>query len=375
MKGYDVVHNVKRVGTSGAEHQIDILAEYRCPLHTSQVIIEAKFYDAPVDKDRVMKLIQIVDDLGVDRGILVTTSYFTPGAIKSAKGHRVDLWDRKRLVELLGEVEISALEKGLPKKVEVLEQMILPRLSISEARKIIQELLNKRARGGFLGIGKVEEELEEVSMLYYPYYEADLQAVVIEEQKIGVFKKRKVQKIVTTRVNVDALTGELVTVDENGISYIYGYLSKLNEEEISIIRSYERFTIAELTGLGYSPYKARKVASSLASKGIVRAYKPRHGPTIYKLQVSFPRNPQMLRSISSTYITKEKKKGNVQFYAPSQDPSAVIKALESYWVKAKVKNLYVIYYPYFTYVLTTKDGSKRVEMLDALTGKVNERFS
>ena len=72
--GYDVIHNVKKVGRSGAEHQIDVWVEYRCPLHTSKVIIEAKSYDKPIDKDRIMKLVQIVDDLGADRGIIVTTS-------------------------------------------------------------------------------------------------------------------------------------------------------------------------------------------------------------------------------------------------------------------------------------------------------------
>src|SRR3990170_1275738 len=89
--GYDVIHDIKKVGRSGAEHQIDVLAEYRYPLHTSKVIIEAKSYDRPIDKDRVMKLIQIVNDLGADRGIVVTTSYFTPEAIKTASGHNVEL--------------------------------------------------------------------------------------------------------------------------------------------------------------------------------------------------------------------------------------------------------------------------------------------
>lgn len=147
-KGYDVIHNVKKRGRSEAEHQIDVFAEYRCPLHTSQVIIEAKAYDSPINKDRIMKLIQIVDDLGVDRGIIITTSHFTPDAIKTAEGHNATLWDRKHLVKLLGELEITAVQKGLPKKIQITESVVKPHLSIDVARKIIIDRLNKAASGG-----------------------------------------------------------------------------------------------------------------------------------------------------------------------------------------------------------------------------------
>jgi len=64
QKGYNAVHNVKKMGRSGAEHQIDVYVTYPGPLHTSTILVEAKSYDTSIDKDRVMKLIQIVDDLG-----------------------------------------------------------------------------------------------------------------------------------------------------------------------------------------------------------------------------------------------------------------------------------------------------------------------
>ena len=52
--GYLVTHNVKLTGKSGATHQIDILAQFKAPLHTSTVIIEAKSYSANIDKDIIM---------------------------------------------------------------------------------------------------------------------------------------------------------------------------------------------------------------------------------------------------------------------------------------------------------------------------------
>jgi Holliday junction resolvase len=65
QKGYHVTHNIKMKGRSGAEHQIDVLAQYSTPLHTSTIIIEAKSHQNNIDKDTVMKLIQIQQDLSV----------------------------------------------------------------------------------------------------------------------------------------------------------------------------------------------------------------------------------------------------------------------------------------------------------------------
>src|SRR5919201_5175633 len=111
--GYRALHNVRLTGRSGAEHQIDVLAELELPLQTVRLVVEAKAYDQPVDKDALLKLTQIVDDLGADRGVLATTSYFTPGALKMAEGRNVDLWDRDHVSRLLGEAALGLAEDGV----------------------------------------------------------------------------------------------------------------------------------------------------------------------------------------------------------------------------------------------------------------------
>lgn len=75
-------------------------------------MIECKAYDKPINKDIVMKLIQEVADLGADRGILVTTSYFTPDAVSTAEGYNVNLWDYNKLSSLLGELKPSTETLG-----------------------------------------------------------------------------------------------------------------------------------------------------------------------------------------------------------------------------------------------------------------------
>ena len=78
-KGYSVEHNVNMTGRSGAVHQIDVLAEYQCPLHRDTVIVETKDHGSNISKDTVMKLASIQQDLSVGNAILATTSDFTIG--------------------------------------------------------------------------------------------------------------------------------------------------------------------------------------------------------------------------------------------------------------------------------------------------------
>ncbi len=134
--GYTVVHNVKKKGRSGVEHQIDVWAEYRAPLHTSIIIIEAKSYKEQIDKDKVMKFIQITDDLGVDKGIFVTTSDFTPSALMTGEQYGyIELWNRDKLTKLVGQMQISSSEQGVVEKIKTELKMVAPRISYQQVEQ------------------------------------------------------------------------------------------------------------------------------------------------------------------------------------------------------------------------------------------------
>ena len=95
--GYRALHDVRLAGRSGAEHQVDVYAELVTPLQVIRVIVEAKAHEQPVDKDALLKLQQIVDDLGADRGVLATTSGFTSGA--QPLGHAMVAYTINRLAK------------------------------------------------------------------------------------------------------------------------------------------------------------------------------------------------------------------------------------------------------------------------------------
>jgi hypothetical protein len=372
--GYDSIHNIKKVGRSGAEHQIDVLAEYRCPLHTSKVIVEAKSYDKPIDKDRIMKLIQIVDDLGADRGIIVTTSYFTPEAIKTASGHNVELWSREQLAKLLGEIEISASEKGLPTEVSVKEHVAKFNLSIQEAERIERETLAQRAKGGFLRTAKIIETLDSISLQYLPFYEVQVEASVFEEEKTGLRSKRTVQKRVTANVNFDAQNGDIATISEEGISFPFSYLKNLEEEEIQVLKVMKEdgwYGPKEVTGIGISEGKARKILSRLSTVGAVKVGSGNRGAIVYRPSTDFPRDPRLLGSISNRLPIQEISKTEATLISPEISASDIIKRIASYW-NAEVKKVSMLYYPFYICSLMTQDGSKRTDLIDAISGKLRE---
>lgn len=181
---------MKRKGRSGVEHQIDVLAEYQCPLHKSKLVIEAKAYKSPIDKDRIMKLIQIVDDIGATTGIIVTTSYFTFDAIRTAEKHNIELWDREHLTKILGELSLTSTDLSIIQPIDFCSRLVVKsHLTTKEVESLMKRELEERAKGGFLGVGKIIERLDSANLQYHPYYEAEIKCAIQEEEKMDGLAK------------------------------------------------------------------------------------------------------------------------------------------------------------------------------------------
>ena len=358
-KGYNAKHNVKLTGRSGVKHQIDVFAEYKAPLHVSKIIVECKSYDKPIDKDIVMKLIHEVEDLGVDRGILVTTSYFTPDAVSTAEQYNVDLWDGIKLKELLKEQPIE--------KIKIPSNLFYtgPLISVQEAVKRI----DKELRGMFGRRGNVEES----HLVFYPYYEVDIDARIYEEE--GVIRKKVRQKIVSVTVLIDALTGWLCDYEaKNGIVGVLR-LPELSDEEVRVFRMLSRgnlTTPALASMLSCSTAKARRIVQGLVAKGIAgqQSYKRQ---TFYYLRIKVP-NPLSLRCISSNLkIENGEPKEEVIKISPTLSLEKVEKLANYAW-EGTVSSYKTILYPYYISKIIEKE-KKYIKAIDMVSGKVNERIS
>ncbi len=81
----------KVTGRSGVEHQVDVLTEHSDGLHSYRTAIECKFWDRRRPKDDVMKLRAILEDAGLQKGVIVSKLGFTPDAIATARYAHIEL--------------------------------------------------------------------------------------------------------------------------------------------------------------------------------------------------------------------------------------------------------------------------------------------
>ena len=86
-------------GKSGDSHQTDILTSHSDGIHSYRTAIECKFWSKKVSKDAVAKLSSIVEDAGIDKGVIVSKSGFTPDAVKFARYKNIGLVELREPVD------------------------------------------------------------------------------------------------------------------------------------------------------------------------------------------------------------------------------------------------------------------------------------
>ena len=376
--GYRAIHNVRLAGRSGAEHQIDVYAELELPLHLLRVIVEAKAYDQPVDKDALLKLQQIVDDLGADRGVLATTSSFTTGALKMAEGRNVDLWDRDRVSRLLGEVALSAHAAGggdgTPHGLAGAGLLAIPpRISLDEARALVEADVAKRRRGGFLGVGKVAEELAGVELVHRPFYEVVLDAATFSEERRGLRAREVVRTIAELRLSVDAHTGAIVTVDQTGrIQPTAHALPELSPDEAEVVAALRggEFTKDDLLARGSRPAKVQQLLASLQAKGLLDSESLEGRRHVYRVTGLVP-VPNDFTSITEAFEVEPLAIEPRVIEGLARSQAGIVRAVEALVPDAGVRELSVVYYPLYAVLLQRPDGVRRHELLDGISGQTS----
>ena len=78
-------------GKSGSYHQVDVLTSHSDGIHIYKTAIECKHWNEKVDKDPIAKLAVILEDAGIEKGIVVSQFGFTAGARKLAEYKNIGL--------------------------------------------------------------------------------------------------------------------------------------------------------------------------------------------------------------------------------------------------------------------------------------------
>ncbi len=106
--GCDAVEDALVVGVR-AKHKIDVLVRFKRFGIEIKWVIECKYWNTSVPKEKVLALAAIIDDVGADRGVLISSAGFQSGAIRAAQKSNITLTSLEELKEISQGDLISAL--------------------------------------------------------------------------------------------------------------------------------------------------------------------------------------------------------------------------------------------------------------------------
>lgn len=86
-------------GKSGVSHQIDVLTSHTDGIHEYHTAIECKYWKEKVNKDVVMKLERIIEDAGIEKGVIVSKMGFTEDGFLYAKHKNIGLVELREIEE------------------------------------------------------------------------------------------------------------------------------------------------------------------------------------------------------------------------------------------------------------------------------------
>lgn len=209
----------KVVGKSGVEHQIDVLTSLSDGIHTYLTAIECKYWKEKVNKDTVMKLAEIMNDSGINKGIIVSKNGFTKDGIDYAKHKNIEIVELREieendLNENPKEINIGELEfqiKTSIKRIEIIN------IDIGENRNI--DVKNEFDYFNFIIFR--EDESNTSLFTYITEFRKDVNSKNEKTEKLtkyyeipnGIIYNRETKE--RLKINGITFTGQLRKFDDN----------------------------------------------------------------------------------------------------------------------------------------------------------------
>jgi hypothetical protein len=106
----------KDVEGARGTHEIDVFVTFQQHGIGCQWVVECKYWNSSVPKEKVLALQSIVDDIGADKGVLVSKKGFQSGAIKQAQKSNIFLTSLDELRELVEEKILSYKAENLERE-------------------------------------------------------------------------------------------------------------------------------------------------------------------------------------------------------------------------------------------------------------------
>lgn len=176
--GYDARLNAVLEGRSGGRHEVDVLAEKSDALTTFRVAVECKAWQQPIEKDVVSKLHYVVSDLGLNKGIVVSTGGWRSGAQRTATDLGIELWGPDELARHLGEPAAASVGVSTP-AVGTNEVTGLP---VCSSRDSASRLVRSAGKGRLNLLTR--EELSWLAQLWVPGYSVRLTVAQQQQRRL-----------------------------------------------------------------------------------------------------------------------------------------------------------------------------------------------
>jgi hypothetical protein len=97
------------LGKSGVWHQIDVLTSHSDGIHIYKTAIECKFWEKNINKDIVMKVAEIIEDAGINKGVIVSKNGFTTDGIEYARYKHIGLVELREMTDEDWEGRLKAI--------------------------------------------------------------------------------------------------------------------------------------------------------------------------------------------------------------------------------------------------------------------------
>lgn len=110
--GCDAEVDAKVVGVR-AEHRVDVWVRFKKFGLEARWVIECKCWNSAVPKEKVLALRSIVEDVGADRGILISAAGFQSGAVRATEKTNITLTDLDGLRETAQEDLVASVLHSL----------------------------------------------------------------------------------------------------------------------------------------------------------------------------------------------------------------------------------------------------------------------
>ena len=358
--GYKIKLN-KTFKVVDEEESSDIYAEYDCGLHIAKIIIKIEPDITPEELHKVItQQYKIIHEDWADKIIMVTTSNMDD--FKTENYPNMTLWDINKLKELESHkpVVIDAETSGIT--FITIRQSSAKKAAIA---KLAHKTAKKHSGGLFAKKGKIT--VESIELMHYPYFLCEMLVEVNERQKVGMFKKKSVTVDKNFKVCIDGRTGQPITYGKNGVSYIFGYYTSLNEKKREVLRlgsKHKKVTVKEMRQ--FEIVKNQDTAD-LMEQSLIDYISD--SPFIYRNLVPYPAGLKSFRSIP----TKRTMANAEKIIEASIMPEDIPKILVATWNDKGGGEISNIRYP--IYVVNYKSGENiHKEVYDGVTGVLIKNF-